>query len=99
MSSKLDMFKGILDNWKYDFKHNPVIFWLEFIGTLACIIAAGSLAYQAPHPNMIPIYYAYMTGSLTLAISSYMRNNGFWVVLNMFFFCVDIFGMHNALTG
>jgi hypothetical protein len=40
-----------------------------------------------------------MIGSSTLALSSYLRNNGFWVILNLFFFSVDIIGLTNTLTA
>ena len=93
------IFNGILDNWKHDFVHNPIIFWFELIGTLGCIVAAGSLAYGAPNPNLIQVYTAYMIGSSSLMISSYLRNNGFWFFLNMFFFVVDVIGLTNTLRG
>jgi len=93
------IFNGILDNWKHDYKHNPAIFWLELIGTLGCVVAAGSLALLAPHPNLILTYCAYLVGSTSLSISSYMRNNGFWLLLNMFFAIVDIIGLTKTLMA
>ena len=93
------IFSGILDNWKRDFKENKLIFWLELIGTLGCMVAAGLLALTAPKPNLVLVYSAYMVGSSTLATSSYLRNNGFWVVLNMFFFTVDVIGLYNTLSA
>jgi hypothetical protein len=96
---KKSFFTGILDNWKKDMKENKLVFWLEMIGTLGCMIAAGSLALTAPHPNLLLVYGAYMTGSSTLMVSSYLRNNGFWVILNGFFFAVDVVGLHNTLTA
>lgn len=92
------IFKGIWDNWKHDFVHNPKIFWFELVGIIGCVIAAGSLALLAPHPNLIVTYLAYMVGSSSLMVSSFMRNNGFWFFLNMFFFVVDVIGLHNTLT-
>lgn len=97
---KLDktMFTGIVDNWKKDFRDNKLIFWLEMVGTLGCMVAAGLLALTAPHPPLLYVYIAYMIGSSTLATASYLRNNGFWVILNLFFFSVDIIGLYNTLT-
>jgi hypothetical protein len=95
----MTIFKGILDNWKHDFRNNPLIFWFELIGTLGCIVAAGSLALLAPHPNLIVTYSAYMIGSSSLMVSSWLRKNGFWFFLNMFFFVVDVIGLTNTLRG
>lgn len=95
----MKILNGIWDNWKYDFVHNPVIFWFELIGTLGCVVAAGSLALLAPHPNLILTYAAYMVGSSSLMVSSFLRNNGFWFFLNMFFFVVDVIGLTNTLRG
>lgn len=92
-------FTGILDNWKKDFRDNKLIFWLEMIGTIACMIAAAMLALTAPKPDLIMVYSAYLVGSTTLATSSYLRNNGFWVILNLFFMTVDIVGLTNTLTA
>lgn len=92
------IFKGIFDNWKHDWKHNKPLFFLELIGTLGCVVAAGSLALLAPNPNLLLTYGAYLVGSSTLTVSSYMRNNGWWVLLNMFFFSVDLLGIYNVLT-
>ena len=94
-----NIFSDILDNWKKDFKENKLIFWLEMIGTLGCMTAAGLLALTAPKPDLVLVYSAYMVGSSTLTVSSYLRNNGFWVVLNMFFFTVDVIGLYNTLTA
>ena len=63
------------------------------------MVAAGLLALTAPKPNLVLVYSAYMVGSSTLATSSYLRNNGFWVVLNMFFFTVDVIGLYNTLSA
>lgn len=93
------VFQGIFDNWKHDWKNNQLLFWLELVGTLGCVIAAGSLAAMAPHPNLIITYVAYMVGSSTLAVASYMRNNGWWVLLNAFFFTVDVVGLTRTLTA
>ena len=94
-----NVFVGILDNWKKDFKENKLIFWLELIGTLGCMVAAGTLALTAPHPNLIMVYCAYLVGSSSLTASSYLRNNGFWVVLNLFFMTVDCIGLYNTLSA
>lgn len=93
------IFKGIFDNWKHDWKHNQLLFWLEFVGTLGCVVAAGSLAWYAPNPNLVLTYIAYMVGSSSLMVSSYMRNNGWWVFLNAFFFVVDVIGLTRTLTA
>jgi hypothetical protein len=98
MKINKEMFNGIVDNWKKDLRENPLMFWLEMVGTLSCMVAAGMLALTAPHPNLLMVYTAYMIGSSTLAVSSYMRNNGFWVILNLFFFTVDIIGLTNTLS-
>lgn len=92
-------FTGIVDNWKKDLRDNKLIFWLEMLGTAACMIAAGTLALTAPHPDLIVVYSAYLVGSTSLATSSYLRNNGFWVILNLFFMIVDIVGLTNTLIG
>jgi hypothetical protein len=91
-------FTGIVDNWKKDFRDNKLIFWLEMVGTLGCMVAAGLLALTAPTPPLLYVYIAYMIGSSTLATASYLRNNGFWFILNLFFFSVDIVGLFNTLT-
>ena len=65
----------------------------------AAMVAAGSLALLAPHPNLILTYVAYMVGSSSLMVSSFLRNNGFWFFLNMFFFVVDVIGLTNTLRG
>lgn len=96
---KKNIFKGIFDNWVHDFHHNPVLFWLEFVGTLGCVVASSSLAIMAPNPNWYLTYGAYLVGSSTLTVSSYMRNNGFWVVLNVFFATVDIIGLVNVIRA
>lgn len=93
------IFQGVLNNWKHDWNTNRKLFWLELIGTLGCVLAAGSLAAMAPHPNLIVVYLSYMVGSSTLTVSSYMRNNGWWVLLNLFFFTVDCIGLSKTLLG
>lgn len=93
------MFKGIIDNWIKDFKTNPVVFWLELIGILGGMIAAGTLALTVPHAPFFFIYGSYIVGSTCLIISSYLRNNGFWVILNMFFFSIDIIGICHLLDN
>ena len=99
MQFNKNIFTGVLDNWKKDFRENKLIFWLELIGTLGCVLAAGSLALLAPHPNLVMTYAFYLVGSSTLSVSSYLRNNGFWVILNLFFMVVDIFGMTRVLLA
>jgi uncharacterized membrane protein YesL len=93
------VFQGIFDNWKHDWRHNQLLFWLELVGTIGCVIAASSLALLAPNPNLVVTYCAYLVGSSALMVSSYMRNNGWWVVLNAFFMLVDIIGLYNTLKG
>lgn len=93
------IFKGIFDNWKHDWKTNKPLFFLELIGTLGCMMAAGSLAFMAPKPDLLIVYSFYLVGSTTLALSSYLRNNGFWVVLNLFFMTVDLIGIYNTCSG
>lgn len=92
-------FDAIVENWRKDLRENPTVFWIEMLGTLSCIIASGSLALAAPHPNLLVVYSFYLMGSSLLMVSSYMRSNGFWVFLNMFFWCVDIVGLVNTLKG
>jgi hypothetical protein len=100
MAKKLHkVFQGIFDNWKHDWNNNQLLFWLEVIGTAGCVVAAGSLALLAPKPDLIFTYSAYLVGSSTLMVSSYMRNNGWWVLMNAFFMTVDIIGIYNTLTG
>lgn len=92
-------FAGIWENWQKDLRDNKPLFWLEMFGTFVCMIASSTLAFTAPHPNLLLVYGAYMTGSSTLMITSYMRNNGFWVMLNAFFFSVDVIGLTNTLMA
>lgn len=92
-------FDAIIDNWRKDLRDNPVVFWIEMLGTISCMIASGTLAIMAPKPNLIEVYCFYLVGSTSLIISSYMRSNGFWVFLNMFFWCVDVIGLWNTLKG
>lgn len=92
-------FDGIIENWRKDLRENPVIFWVEMFGTLFLMLAGGTLALTAPNPNLLVVYSFYLTGSSSLMVSSYMRSNGFWVFLNLFFWCVDIVGLVNTLRG
>jgi hypothetical protein len=87
------LFKGIIDNWIKDFKTNPVLFWLELVGIAGGMIAAGTLALTVPNPPFFFIYLSYIIGSTCLIIASYLRNNGFWVILNLYFVSIDLIGM------
>ena len=93
------IFSGIFDNWKYDFHNNKPLFWLEFFGTVMCIITAAVLAFTARKPDMILIYSMYLSGSSSLAIVGYLRSNGFFVMVNVCFLVVDIIGLINMLTA
>jgi hypothetical protein len=92
-------FDGIIENWRKDLRENPLVFWIEMAGTLSCMIASGSLAITAPNPNLLEVYFFYLCGSSLLMVSSYMRSNGFWVFLNLFFWCIDIVGLWNTWHG
>jgi hypothetical protein len=92
-------FDGIIENWRKDLRENPIVFWIEMFGTLSCMMASGTLALTAPNPNLILVYLFYLTGSSSLMISSYMRSNGFWVFLNLFFWSIDIVGIYKTLHG
>jgi hypothetical protein len=93
------LFKNIIDNWIKDFKTNPVLFWLEFVGILGGMIAAGTLALTVPNAPFFFVYGSYIVGSTCLITSSYLRNNGFWVILNIFFFSIDIIGICHLLAN
>lgn len=92
------IFQGILDNWKHDWANDRRLFWLESIGTLGCVVAAATLAITAANPNMLMVYCAYFVGSSHLVASSYIRNNGWWVLLNLVFMLFDSIGIYNVLT-
>lgn len=91
------MFKGIIENWIKDFKTNPVLFWLEMVGIAGGMIAAGTLALTVPNSPFFFIYLSYIIGSTCLIIASYLRNNGFWVILNLYFVSIDIIGLTHLL--
>lgn len=96
---KKEFYSGIIENWRKDLRENKVIFWVEMFGTLSCMMASGSLALTAPNPNLLWVYTFYLLGSSSLMVSSYMRSNGFWVLLNLFFWCVDVVGLWNTWNG
>jgi hypothetical protein len=93
------LFKGIIQNWITDFKENPLLFWLELIGILGGMIAAGLLALTVPTPPFFLIYTSYIIGSSCLAASSYIRNNGFWVILSCFFIMIDVIGLTHLIMS
>lgn len=93
------IFKGLLDNWKHDWKNDQRLFWLETIGTLGCVIAAVILALTAPAPKLLYVYSAYMVGSCSLMTAAYIRNNGWWVCLNAFFLLFDTIGLYKVLSA
>lgn len=92
------IFKGILDNWKHDWKNDRRLFWFEAVGTMGCVVAAATLAMTAANPQLLAVYCAYLVGSTNLVISSYIRNNGWWVMLNLTFMTFDLLGIYNILS-
>lgn len=95
---KANIFNGVLDNWKHDWKNNRKLFWFEAVGTAGCVVAAMTLAFTAANPNMLAVYFAYLVGSTNLVASSYIRNNGWWLLLNLTFMVFDCIGIYNVLT-
>jgi hypothetical protein len=93
------LFKGIIDNWIKDFKDNPVLFWLELVGIVGGMIAAGTIAFTVPTVPFFFVYITYITGSSCLIIASFLRNNGFWVILNFFFVSIDVMGICHLLEN
>lgn len=93
------MFKGVIDNWINDFRTNPLLFWLELIGILGAMGGAGMLALTVPDVPFFLVYTSYIIGSTCLIIASYLRKNGFWIILNMFFVTIDIVGIFHLLVG
>jgi hypothetical protein len=97
--NKKTLLSGIIENWKHDWKNDQILFWLELVGTLGCVIAAGSLAIMAAHPKLLFTYCLYLVGSGCFLTASYKRNNGWWVVLNSFFMSMDLLGIYNIITN
>lgn len=91
------IFKDFIDHWKHDWKTNKVLFWLELIGFSGAILAALLLSFWINAAPFVLIYSLFLIGSGSMLIASYIRRNGFWVLMNLGFILIDINGFINAV--
>ncbi len=89
--------KKFVLNWAHDLVHNPWVFGLELLGTVSAMLAATILAWYVPQPPFLLVYGLYILGSTCLAVASYLRHNGFWWMLSVFFVSIDILGVYRLL--
>ena len=86
------MFNAVIQQWIDDWKTNKFRFILELVGTLLSMTASILLALSMF--NLFIIYLIWMSGSICLIVSSYMRQSYWVLVLMSFYTLVNIIGLY-----
>lgn len=91
------MIKKILNQWVMDWKHNPLLFWLELIGTVSSIMASVLISVWAGQINLFYVFVCWMIGSVSLTITAYMRSTGWPMLLMIVYTVFNIIGLYNTI--
>lgn len=85
-----NIFVESINHIKKDFQVSPTLIILEMIGTFCSLLAAMTIAFFAKDANLYFAFGNYLTGSVILAITAYLRNNSFLLLLNFCYSIVNI---------
>lgn len=80
----MTIFHDVWNHWKYDWVNNRIMFWFEFIGTLASVTGTTILSIWANVPPMLLCYSIWFFGSAMIMVGAIMRKAS-WMFLLMFF--------------
>lgn len=91
------MFGKIFNQWATDWKINPLLFWLEFVGTISSIMASVLISVWASSINLFWVFVCWMIGSLSLTITAYIRATGWPMLLMIVYTFFNVIGLYNTL--
>jgi len=91
------LISGLSDQWKKDWNEHRPIFWLEMIGTLSSIAASVLVSIWANRIDLSWVFIFWMIGSISLAISSYMRSTAWPMILMIVYTVFNLIGLYNTI--
>jgi hypothetical protein len=81
----------------HDWRHHKPLFFLECYGALTSIIPSTLTAIFPEHPPMLPIFLMWATGASALVTASYLRHNGWMMLLMAYQAMTAMFGLSKLL--
>lgn len=81
------MISTLFSQWISDWRDRRSLFWLEMIGTVSSLIAAVLISFWPGIIHLSWVFSFWLVGSISLAISSYMRQAA-WPMLLMITYTV-----------
>lgn len=91
------MISNIFDQWKLDWRTNRRLFNLELIGVASSIAAAILISFFPASISLQLVFVFWLIGSISLAITSYMRANAWPMALMITYTVLNVIGLLNTL--
>ena len=89
-------FNNILDHWKNDWQNRRSLFWMELFGTFFAVSAALTLSIGLTDKVVLLIVFlSYVISNLLMAITCYIRESSWLMVMVFSFFLINIVGLVN----
>ena len=91
------MLRTLFDQWILDWRESRGLFWFESVGTISSLIAAVLISFWPTAIHLGWIFGFWLIGSGSLAISSFIRNTGWPMILMSTYTVLNIIGLYNVL--
>ena len=91
------MLDKILNQWATDWRFNPLLFWLELVGTFSSIMASVLISLWPGSINLFYVFVCWMIGSVSLTVSAYIRATGWPMILMIVYTFFNLIGLYNTI--
>lgn len=91
------MLDRFFKQWANDWSSNPLLFWLELIGTASSIAASVLISVWTGSIDLFWVFVCWMIGSLSLTVTAYMRSTGWPMLLMIVYTIFNIIGLYNTI--
>lgn len=91
------MISGIFRQWQLDWHTNKLLFNLELLGVASSISAAILISFYPQVISLQIVFILWLIGSISLAVTSYMRSNAWPMALMVTYTVLNIVGLVNTL--
>lgn len=95
----MNFIRKILRFWYNTWNQSKVLFLTEAVGSLTGMAASSTMAFYAPHPNLLVVFTLYQISAALLMYAAYVRESSWIMTLMGFYFVVTGIGLFNLLVG
>jgi len=91
------MLSSVFSQWIADWHDRRTLFWFEMVGTVSSLIAAVLISFWPGLIHLSWVFSFWLIGSIALAVSSFMRQAAWPMLLMITYTVFNIIGLWNIL--